>query len=68
MKRIDFIRNNAILLGTLPLINLNSVKIFENMNQEKYKFKIGKFNCTIFKDLMWKYFAKDFFINANGKH
>ena len=64
MKRRDFIRNNSILLGTLPLINLHSLQIIEKMNQEKYKFKIGKFNCTVFKDLMWKYQASSFFINA----
>jgi glyoxylase-like metal-dependent hydrolase (beta-lactamase superfamily II) len=28
------------------------------------KIKVGKFNCTIFRDLMFKYKAKDFFINA----
>ena len=34
------------------------------MNENIYKLKIGKFQCTIFKDLMFKYLAKDYFINA----
>lgn len=32
---------------------------------EIVKTKIGEFNCTIFRDLMFKYLAKDFFTNAN---
>ena len=34
------------------------------MGDEVVKMKIGKINCTIFRDLMFKYLAKDFFINA----
>ncbi|WKN42930.1 MBL fold metallo-hydrolase [Tunicatimonas pelagia] len=34
------------------------------MNQDKYEFKIGEFDCTIFRDLMFKYQAEDYFINA----
>ncbi len=37
------------------------------MNAEIFKCKIGGFECTIFKDLMFKYQAKDYFINANEK-
>ncbi len=29
------------------------------------KMNIGKINCTIFRDFMFKYLAKDFFINAS---
>lgn len=34
------------------------------MNENIHKLKIGRFQCTIFKDLMFKYLAKDYFINA----
>jgi glyoxylase-like metal-dependent hydrolase (beta-lactamase superfamily II) len=29
------------------------------------KMKVGKYQCTIFRDLSFKYLAKDFFINAS---
>jgi len=32
---------------------------------EIVKTNIGKFHCTIFRDLMFKYLAKDFFTNAD---
>ncbi len=35
------------------------------MEGEIVKIKIGKIDCTIFRDWMFKYLAKDFFINAN---
>jgi glyoxylase-like metal-dependent hydrolase (beta-lactamase superfamily II) len=35
------------------------------MDNEIVKTKIGKFSCTIFRDLLFKYLAKDFFINAS---
>ena len=35
------------------------------MDDDVVKIKIGKFKCTVFRDLMFKYLAKDFFINAN---
>ena len=35
------------------------------MNENIHKLKIGKFQCTIFKDLMFKYLANDYFINAD---
>ncbi len=35
------------------------------MEEEIFKCNIGGFRCTIFKDLMFKYQAKDYFINAD---
>lgn len=35
------------------------------MNTEVVKRKIGAVDCTIFRDLQFKYMAKDFFINAD---
>lgn len=35
------------------------------MDDNVVKMNIGKINCTIFRDFMFKYMAKDFFINAS---
>ena len=48
----------------MPLTNLFSAETIKNMEQDQYKFKLGEFDCTIYKDLMFKYQAKDYFINA----
>jgi glyoxylase-like metal-dependent hydrolase (beta-lactamase superfamily II) len=53
---------------TLPLLNLGQFSIFNNnllMDMDIVKINIGKISCTIFRDLMFKYQSKDFFINAN---
>ncbi len=51
----------------LPLMHLTQFDIHNAPfgDDDVAKIKIGKFNCIIFKDLMFKYLAKDFFINAN---
>jgi glyoxylase-like metal-dependent hydrolase (beta-lactamase superfamily II) len=66
MQRRQFIKTGSTLMGTLPLIQLNQFNIFNAflMENEVAKIKIGEINCTIFRDLMFKYLAKDFFINA----
>ena len=63
MKRRNFIKNTTTLISGLPLINLN---IFEmsNLTSDKYEFTVGNFKATIFRDFMFKYQAKDYFINA----
>jgi glyoxylase-like metal-dependent hydrolase (beta-lactamase superfamily II) len=68
MQRRKFLKSSGALLGTLPLIRINQLNFFDRsflMGDEVAKIKIGKINCTIFRDLMFKYLAKDFFINAN---
>ncbi len=67
MKRRQFIGNNAKMLAAIPLVSLQTHPILWNMNTEIYRCKIGDFECTIFKDFMFKYLAKDFFINADKK-
>lgn len=64
MKRRQFIKKNTSLLASIPLFNLHPL-FFEFMDTEIFKCKIGEFECSIFKDLMFKYQAKDYFINAN---
>jgi glyoxylase-like metal-dependent hydrolase (beta-lactamase superfamily II) len=46
-------------------VNLNANN--NNMYQDKHKLKVGEFDCTIFRDLMFKYKAKDYFINADNE-
>jgi glyoxylase-like metal-dependent hydrolase (beta-lactamase superfamily II) len=64
MKRRDFIQNNAKMLVATPFINFQLNSRIWDMNKELYKCKIGTFECTIFKDFMFKYKSKDYFINA----
>ena len=67
MKRRQFIRDSAKILAAIPLMSFHSNPIIWTMNSEVYRCKIGDFDCTIFKDFMFKYQAKDFFINADKK-
>ncbi|MBC6999953.1 MBL fold metallo-hydrolase [Cytophaga sp. FL35] len=63
MKRRHFIARNCGLLASIPLIDLQPL-LLDFMNTEIHKCNIGEFQCTIFKDLMFTYKAKDYFINA----
>lgn len=68
MRRRQFLKSSGTLLGALPLININQFSFLDKkfaIVDEVVKIKIGKISCTIFRDLMFKYLAKDFFINAN---
>jgi len=67
MKRRKFIKSSATVLSALPFINsvfyhLRKIPLTEELNV--FKFRIGKISCTIFRDFMFKYLAKDFFTNA----
>ncbi len=68
MKRREFIKSTSGLALILPF-NSSFNKLFdpksEKMDYEKYTCKIGKYTCKIFKDLMFKYQGKDYFINAS---
>jgi glyoxylase-like metal-dependent hydrolase (beta-lactamase superfamily II) len=49
-------------------MNVNAFNFFNTslfMDDEIFKTKVGTFQCTIFRDLMFKYQAKDYFINAS---
>jgi|SRR5680860_101999 len=65
MQRREFINKSTALVGALPILGLLPKETTKMMEQEKYQFKLGKFDCTIYRDLMWKYKAKDYFINAD---
>lgn len=67
MKRRKFLQNSTALISALPFIRINPFSIYDtnfSASEEVRKFKIGKFDCTIFQDLLFSYLAKDFFINA----
>jgi glyoxylase-like metal-dependent hydrolase (beta-lactamase superfamily II) len=65
MKRREFLVTTSTLIGTVSYANLFPNAINNYMSENKYKFNVGKFKCTIFRDLMFKYQAKDYFINAD---
>ncbi|MEM9142949.1 MAG: MBL fold metallo-hydrolase [Bacteroidota bacterium] len=67
MKRRKFIQKNTGFLASLPLIPVNPLILFNGMEEAIFKYTIGRFECTLFKDLMFTYQAKDYFINANQK-
>jgi glyoxylase-like metal-dependent hydrolase (beta-lactamase superfamily II) len=67
MQRRKFLKSSGTLISAIPLIQVKRFNIFNTnffMGEEVVKINIGKINCTIFRDLMFKYLAKDFFINA----
>lgn len=67
MQRRKFLQSSTTLMSALPLLHFNQFNIFNKtffMDDEIVTIKIGKITCTIFRDLMFKYLAKDFFINA----
>jgi glyoxylase-like metal-dependent hydrolase (beta-lactamase superfamily II) len=70
MQRREFIKLNGGLFLTLPfapgVINPFASNI-ESMDYDTHKCKIGKYTCRIFKDMMFKYLGKDYFINASAE-
>ncbi|NAY92184.1 MBL fold metallo-hydrolase [Muricauda sp. JGD-17] len=65
MKRRSFLKTNSMLLTALPLMSFDEFLLLKIMEESIYEFKIGRFQCTIFRDLMFKYQARDYFINAD---
>jgi glyoxylase-like metal-dependent hydrolase (beta-lactamase superfamily II) len=56
-------------MGLSPFLHLAAPKLVSSMlgsNEDVVKINIGKINCTFFRDTMFKYLAKDYFINANA--
>jgi glyoxylase-like metal-dependent hydrolase (beta-lactamase superfamily II) len=68
MQRRKFLKSSAAIIGAFPFIYNHELNFFDTpflMNDEVFKIKIGNLQCTIFRDLMFKYQAKDYFINAS---
>ena len=69
MQRREFLKNGASLLSLFPLINtgLFNAKLFGcSMNEDVVRMKVGAISCTLFRDTMFKYLGKDYFINASA--
>jgi glyoxylase-like metal-dependent hydrolase (beta-lactamase superfamily II) len=66
MQRKKFIGSLATLMATMPITHFNKISFFNaGSSSDLASTKIGKFNCTLFRDLMYAYQAKNFFINAD---
>jgi glyoxylase-like metal-dependent hydrolase (beta-lactamase superfamily II) len=68
MQRRKFLKSSTAIIGAFPFIYYNELNFFDTAfrtDDEVFKIKIGKFSCTVFRDLMFKYQAKDYFINAS---
>ena len=68
MQRRNFIKSSGALMSTLPILSFNSFNVFSGSplaGDDVIRIKIGDMDCTIFRDMMFKYLAKDFFINAD---
>ncbi|HEY0678101.1 MAG TPA: MBL fold metallo-hydrolase [Chitinophagaceae bacterium] len=68
MKRRIFIKNVSGLIGAFSLLPLDEMDLFPSTfysEGEVVKFQIGDIHCTVFRDTLFKYHAKDFFINTN---
>ena len=67
MQRRKFLRSSTVLTGLFPFLSVNEFITFNTtfVMDEVVKIKIGQFNCTVIRDSMFKYLAKDFFINAS---
>ena len=68
MQRRKFIKNSVAIVGAFPFMHSKELNLFDrdrHINDEVFHTKIGKMQCTIFRDLMFKYQAKDYFINAH---
>jgi glyoxylase-like metal-dependent hydrolase (beta-lactamase superfamily II) len=68
MQRRKFLKSSAAIIGSFPFMHFNDLNFVGPayfINDEVVKIKIGKLQCIIFRDLMFKYQAKDYFVNAN---
>lgn len=66
MLRRKFISSGIALVAGLPLVQHGGFGMFNTdyFNEEVMKIKIGTLDCLIFRDMMFNYLAKDFFINV----
>ncbi|WP_128545255.1 MBL fold metallo-hydrolase [Larkinella soli] len=67
MERREFLRKNGELFLSLPFLAATRPDFSLRpglAEYESYAFTIGKFKCRVFKDQMFKYLGKDYFINV----
>jgi glyoxylase-like metal-dependent hydrolase (beta-lactamase superfamily II) len=68
MERRTFLKSSTALLGTFSFAGMQPFSPLHPVppaDEEVVKIKIGAMQCTIFRDFLFKYQAKDFFINAD---
>ncbi|KAA3437658.1 MBL fold metallo-hydrolase [Rufibacter hautae] len=68
MRRRKFLKGSAAMIGGFPFLHLDGLKLLGGgfpMEEEVFTFEVGQIRCTVFRDLMFKYQAKDYFINAS---
>src|SRR6266540_2147245 len=67
MQRRTFLKSSTTLISMLPLIDISQFNIFNSTfltDDEVVKIKIGKCDCTIFRDQMFKYDDKKILIDT----
>ena len=70
MKRRELMINGAVMMGALPFFLYYKHALGSNLkevNPDIHKLKIGEIKCTVFRDLMFKYEPKEYFLNADNK-
>jgi glyoxylase-like metal-dependent hydrolase (beta-lactamase superfamily II) len=68
MHRRQFLKSSAIMAGLFPILQgSHLITPITSLSGDKdvIKLKIGAFDCTIFRDMQFKYTARDFFTNAH---
>ena len=69
MLRRKFLQQGSRLMGAIPLINSRPFNVLNPLSlagTETVTIKTGAINCTVFRDLLFKYTAEDFFMNADA--
>ncbi len=67
MQRQQFVKCCSTFIGSLPFSKILDFLADDTtfiMDAELMHLTIGEFRCTVLRDLLFKYLAKDFFINA----
>lgn len=68
MQRRVFLKNSTCFFGAIPFMDFDYFNLLNPpfiVEDDVFKINIGDFKCTLFRDTMYKYMAKDFFINAD---
>ncbi len=66
IQRRNFLKSLSIFMSIYPFISPDQIDMSPGISDDVVSLEIGQMKCTIFRDFMFKYLGKDFFINANG--
>ena len=67
MQRRHFLKTGATVMGALPFVNIPSLvlpDLFGSTEEEIFKIKLGRCQCTIFRDNIHSYTAEDYFLDV----